>query len=254
MRWGSTPARPCSRYRPTFPSTVADMSSMPVSHYDPRTCCRTPPRSPDGPTGSADHLQHLPSKTLVIFPSFELMERALVAGLSSALPPGAIIESRRLALGDLWRPVEGIRKKDERAGLILGVAGGRAVEGVDYSEENLEAVVLAGIPFPARSAKREALAAFLDTLAPGEGEIRAFRVPAERAIAQAIGRLIRSEHDRGLLVIMYLRAWNSTDCSREWRTSTIFPNVAARFFGGRAKFYYVTLPTAKGRPAPSRNG
>ncbi|MGA7922969.1 MAG: ATP-dependent DNA helicase [Thermoplasmata archaeon] len=194
----------------------------------------------------ADHLQHLPSKTLVIFPSFELMERALVAGLSSALPPGAIIESRRLALGDLWRPVEGIRKKDERAGLILGVAGGRAVEGVDYSEENLEAVVLAGIPFPARSAKREALAAFLDTLAPGEGEIRAFRVPAERAIAQAIGRLIRSEHDRGLLVIMDPRGMEFDRLLEGVENLDYLPDVAARFFGGRAKFYYVTLPTAKG--------
>ena len=153
----------------------------------------------------ADILDALPVKTAVFFPSFDLMEKVLAAGLQSALPPGAVVESRRLATGDLWRAVEGF-KKEPGGGVLLGVTGGRIAEGVDFPDEELEAVVVVGIPYPRPTARRKALEAFLDRSTGGHGWEYSHEAPAQRAILQAIGRMIRSENDRGIGIIVDRRA------------------------------------------------
>ncbi len=152
----------------------------------------------------AEILQALPVKTAVFFPSFELMERVLAAGLQSALPPRAVVESRRVSMGDLWRSVE-MFKHDPGGSVLLGVTGGRIAEGVDFPDEELEAVVVVGIPFPRPTAKREALRAFWEK-ETGRGWEYAMEAPAQRAILQSLGRLIRSENDRGIAVILDKRA------------------------------------------------
>ncbi|HYK92464.1 MAG TPA: ATP-dependent DNA helicase [Thermoplasmata archaeon] len=149
-------------------------------------------------------LQSLPVKTAVFFPSFELMERVLAAGLHSDLPPRAVIESRRVSMGDLWRSVE-VFKHDPGGSVLLGVTGGRIAEGIDFPDEELEAVVVVGIPFPRPTAKREALRAFWDR-ETGRGWEYAMEAPAQRAILQSIGRMIRSEHDRGIAIVLDRRA------------------------------------------------
>jgi DNA excision repair protein ERCC-2 len=152
----------------------------------------------------AEILQELPVKTAVFFPSFDLMERVLAAGLQSALPPGAVVESRRLAIGDLWRAVEGF-KKEPGGGVLLGVTGGRIAEGVDFPDEELEAVVVVGIPYPKPTARREALRRFIDQT-NGHGWEYCHEAPAQRQILQSVGRMIRSENDRGIAIIVDRRA------------------------------------------------
>jgi DNA excision repair protein ERCC-2 len=152
----------------------------------------------------AEVLQALPVRTAVFFPSFEMLERVLSAGLQSALPPNAVIETRRATMGDLWRSIEGF-KRGSPEGVLLGVSGGRIAEGVDFPDEELEAVVIVGIPYPKPTAKREALRRFLDGTT-GHGWAYAIEAPAQRAILQALGRMIRSENDRGLGIILDHRA------------------------------------------------
>ena len=149
-------------------------------------------------------LQSLPVKTAVFFPSFELMQRVLESGLQSQLPGNVFIEYSKLPMGDLWRSIEGW-KKDPEGTILLGVAGGRLSEGIDYPSQELEAVVLVGIPYPRPTAKREALRQFLDATT-GKGWEYTVEAPAARAILQACGRMIRSEHDRGIAIVLDRRA------------------------------------------------
>jgi DNA excision repair protein ERCC-2 len=146
----------------------------------------------------------LPVKTAVFFPSFRLMERVLAAGLGSTLAPGAVVETRALSTSDLWRSVEGF-KHAEGGGLLLGVTGGRIAEGIDFPDEELEAVVAVGIPFPRPTAKRDALRRYLD-VTTGRGWEYCVLAPAQRALLQAFGRMIRSEHDRGIAIVLDRRA------------------------------------------------
>ncbi|MGI0130721.1 MAG: ATP-dependent DNA helicase, partial [Thermoplasmata archaeon] len=149
-------------------------------------------------------LQSLPVKTAVFFPSFELMQRVLESGLQSQLSGNVFIEYSKLPMGDLWRSIEGW-KKDPEGTVLLGVAGGRLAEGIDYPNQELEAVVLVGIPYPRPTAKQQALRRFLDATT-GKGWEYTMEAPAARAILQACGRMIRSENDRGIAIILDRRA------------------------------------------------
>jgi DNA excision repair protein ERCC-2 len=164
---------------------------------DPRAIARLSDRL-------AEVLETLPVKTAVFFPSFDLLQKVLEAGLQAHLPGNVFIEYSRIPMGDLWRSIEGW-KKDPEGSVLLGVAGGRLSEGIDYPDEELEAVVIVGIPYPRPTARREALRAYLDATT-GKGWEYAMQAPAQRAILQACGRMIRSENDRGIAIILDRRA------------------------------------------------
>ena len=192
----------------------------------------------------AEVLLNLPVKTAVFFPSFDLMERVLAAGLAGALPPTAVIESRRLPMGDLWRSIEGL-KKEPGGGVLLGVTGGRIAEGVDFPDDELEAVVVVGIPYPRPSAKREALRAYLDSTV-GHGWEYAVEAPAQRAILQALGRMIRSENDRGIGIILDRRAASFASALPGLAPVGDLGATARAFYGRRARWNRVA-PAAPGK-------
>ncbi len=179
-------------------------------------------------------LQTLPVKTAVFFPSFELMHKVLEAGLQSQLPGNVFIEYNKIPMGDLWRSVEGW-KKDPEGTILIGVAGGRLSEGIDYPDEELEAVVLVGIPYPRPTAKREALRRYLDATS-GKGWQYTMEAPAQRAILQATGRMIRSEHDRGIAIILDRRATSFASVLPGLEPLKNLAEVTRAFYGRRARW------------------
>jgi len=108
--------------------------------YDPSVTTRFEEirNDPRAVTRLADRLvevlETLPVKTAVFFPSFDLLQKVLEAGLQSQLPGNVFIEYSRVPMGDLWRSIEGW-KKDPEGTVLLGVAGGRLSEGIDYPDE-----------------------------------------------------------------------------------------------------------------------
>lgn len=199
----------------------------------------------------AEILQCLPVKTAVFFPSFELMERVLAAGLQSALPARAVIESRHLSMGDLWRSVE-VFKHDPGGSVLLGVAGGRIAEGVDFPDEELEAVVVVGVPFPRPTARREALRAFWDA-ETGRGWEYAMEAPAQRAILQSIGRLIRSDNDRGIAIIVDKRAPIFSAVLPELAPLGDLEKEARAFYGKRVRWASRPMPAGASSPPSAHN-
>jgi DNA excision repair protein ERCC-2 len=193
-------------------------------------------------------LELLPVKTAVFFPSFQLMDRVLAAGLAAQLPRGAVVESRTLSMGDPWRLIDGF-KRASGAGALLGVAGGRIAEGIDFPEEALEAVVLVGVPFPKPTARRNALRQFLDEKTPGRGWEYAVRAPAQRAILQSLGRMIRSAHDRGIGVILDRRATQFADALPGLAALTGFGEAAREFYGRRTRLRWTRAAGTAASPA-----
>ncbi len=186
-----------------------------------------------------DVLTELPVKTAAFFPSFSLLDRFLARGLSSELPRGAVMESRRMPSEQLWNLVEGF-KRSPGAGLLLGVCGGRVAEGIDFPDEELESVILVGIPFPRPTARREALIRYLDHLT-GRGWEYGMVAPARRALLQALGRMIRSEDDRGLGIILDRRAAQFADALPGLKPLVSVRDEVERLFLGRRR---------SGRPPP----
>jgi DNA excision repair protein ERCC-2 len=83
--------------------------------------------------------------------------------------------------------------------------GGRVSAGIDFPDRELEVAVIVGIPYPRPTAKQKALQYYYD-IKFGKGWDYTVKAPTARRMLQSIGRLIRSEHDRGVAVILDRRA------------------------------------------------
>lgn len=94
-----------------------------------------------------------------------------------------------------------------RAGVFFCVMGGSVAEGIDFPGEELCFAVIVGIPYPPPSLEIKAMKDLYDSkYGPGAGWKFTSEVPAVRKMRQAIGRLIRTETDRGMAVILDNRA------------------------------------------------
>ncbi|MDO5861583.1 MAG: ATP-dependent DNA helicase [Thermoplasmata archaeon] len=123
--------------------------------------------------------------------------------------------------------------RSRRDGVLFCVMGGKFAEGIDFPGDELCFAVIVGIPYPPPSLEQKAMSDMFDArYGPGKGWTYCSAVPAQRKIKQAIGRLIRTETDRGMAVILDNRA------SRLARELDAVPTKdpvgdAARFFSGR---------------------
>ncbi len=156
----------------------------------------------------AEHISSIvssiPSSTIVFYPSYAVMERISSRTRLSIGGRRVMFERRDMGQGDFMRVVSDFKSTPGKA-LMHAIAGGRISEGIDFPGEELEVAVIAGIPYPKPTAKQRAFQHFCE-LRFGDGWERAVKAPTTRKLLQAIGRLIRSEEDRGVAVILDRRA------------------------------------------------
>lgn len=99
------------------------------------------------------------------------------------------------------------RFKNGRDGVFFSVMGGSIAEGMDFPGDELSLAIIIGIPYPPPSLEGDALSEMYDLrFGRGSGWKYVSEAPATRKIKQAIGRLIRTETDRGMCVILDKRA------------------------------------------------
>ena len=137
--------------------------------------------------------------TAVFFPSYSLMERFISDNVPALLNREIYYERRDMPQSELMEQVTEFRCNE--GGILFAVTGGRISEGLDFPGRELELAIIVGIPYSRPSAKQDALIRYCQTRY-GKGWDTAVKVPAVRKIRQAIGRLIRSEKDRGIAVIL----------------------------------------------------
>ncbi|MFX0116010.1 MAG: ATP-dependent DNA helicase, partial [Candidatus Hodarchaeota archaeon] len=104
-----------------------------------------------------------------------------------------------------------LKKLGRESGLVLmGVSGGIFAEGIDLSGEALHGVIIVGPALPAISAEQELLRDYFEkTRGKGMGFKYAYRNPGMTRVVQAAGRVIRSETDRGVVVLVGQRFSNA---------------------------------------------
>ncbi len=131
--------------------------------------------------------------TAIFFPSYSILKKIMnIVSLDS------LVEEKGMKQHVLFDMVDKFRRE---GGSILSVFGGRLSEGLDFPGKQLEIVVIAGIPYPKPTARVKALERYYDYKL-GNGWDYVFKMPAEIKMRQAIGRLIRSEDDRGVAIIL----------------------------------------------------
>jgi DNA excision repair protein ERCC-2 len=136
--------------------------------------------------------------TLVFFPSYNMMSK-MRPFLERDIKKNMYWEESRqqkktmLALS---------RFRNGRDGVFFTVMGGSIAEGIDFPGDELCFAIIVGIPYPPPTMEIKAMSQMFDKkYGLGTGWKYTSEVPALRKIKQAIGRLIRTETDRGMAVI-----------------------------------------------------
>ena len=86
----------------------------------------------------------------------------------------------------------------------FAVMGGFFAESIDLVGERLTGAAIVGVGFPQISLEREIIKAYFDKV-DGSGYAFAYQVPGMIKVLQAAGRVIRSEHDKGVVLLIDTR-------------------------------------------------
>ncbi len=138
--------------------------------------------------------------TLVLFPSYEQLSSYEDIAKEARVP--IHMEERGMDQAKLMRTLDAFRSSTSA---FFAVAGGRVGEGLDFPNRELEVVAIVGIPYPKPTAALRALVNYYDWKFQRGWEY-VVHAPATRRLLQSIGRLIRSETDRGIAIILDRRA------------------------------------------------
>ena len=146
-------------------------------------------------------INHFDGNIALFFPSYKLLN-SILDEFNVKKP--VYREYQGMNQEELMSTVESF--KSERGAILAGVMGGRLSEGIDYPDTTLEMAIIVGIPYPSPGARQEALQHYYDIMFDGRGWKFAVESPAIRKLLQAAGRVVRSETDKGLIVIADNRA------------------------------------------------
>lgn len=133
------------------------------------------------------------------FPSFEFLERVL--GEFDAPEGFRVLRQERYAPPEAVEELLTELKSGGKPAIVFGVQGGVFSEGVDYPGDMLIGAFVVGPPLPVFSLEREEMRSFYEETFSA-GFDYAYTYPAMAKAVQAAGRVIRSERDRGLIVLM----------------------------------------------------
>jgi len=146
----------------------------------------------------AGMLHRRPGRYMAFFPSFEYMEQ-----VSAALAIPHQKQARQMteeARRDFLAPyVPGGEPV-----LSLCVLGGIFAEGIDLPGDALDGVAVVGVGLPQMNLFQQTLEAYYRRTL-GDGFLYAYVIPGMQKVAQAVGRVIRSEEDVGEALLMDMR-------------------------------------------------
>lgn len=97
--------------------------------------------------------------------------------------------------------LDNFKSYGEESLIGLAVLGGMFSEGIDLQGEQLSGVICVGVGLPGISPERQLLAEYSES-SLGPGFLFAYVFPAFQRIRQASGRLIRSETDKGFVLLI----------------------------------------------------
>jgi DNA excision repair protein ERCC-2 len=142
-------------------------------------------------------LSHPRSNVLTLFPSYAFLD-----AVHDRLPvvPHTVIAQRPGVNDAEQREVLAALRSGEPH-LLLAVLGGIFAEGVDYPGEMLSQVIVVSPGLPQFNLERELLKGYYQEFYE-HGFGYAYLIPGLTRVVQAAGRLLRSEEDRGVIVVM----------------------------------------------------
>ena len=153
---------------------------------------------------------------MAFVPSYAIMDQ--ISGKLIKSEADIICQTPEMREEDRDRFLGEFKKERDRSLLAFCIAGGIFGEGVDLTGECLIGVIILGVPLPQVSFEQKILSDYFDKKY-GEGFNYAYLYPAVNKVLQSAGRLIRTETDRGVIVLLddrYLRVDYRGLFPKEW--------------------------------------
>ena len=179
-----------------------------------------------------------PGNYLAFLPSYVMMDE--VAKALSPLTDGRITIVRQrpgMRENERERFVAHFREPHATGASLLGlcVLGGIFGESIDLPGETLVGVVVVGTGMPKATSEREVIRDYFDAKG-GKGFAYAYTYPGLNKVLQAAGRLIRTEEDRGVVLLLddrFLESELQEAFPKEWKdvqtcTLKTMPGLLAR--------------------------
>ena len=139
---------------------------------------------------------------LVLFPSYRFL--TAVAGRMPVTRSRLLVQRPDLTAFERQQLLEALVSPPPGGTLLFAVSGGMYAEGVDYPGDLLSAVYVVSPALPQVSFERELLRRYFEDNEEA-GFDYAYLQPGMTRVVQAAGRLIRSEHDRGVIALLCAR-------------------------------------------------
>lgn len=137
----------------------------------------------------------------VFCPSYEYMS-TLHAAFSAAHPEiDTLLQKKNASLSERDAFLSRFTEEPERTLVGFAVTGGVFAEGIDLVGTRLIGAAVVGVSLPQPSPERDAMAAYYDDLYEA-GREYAYTYPGMNRVLQAAGRVIRTESDRGVLLLI----------------------------------------------------
>jgi DNA excision repair protein ERCC-2 len=136
---------------------------------------------------------------IAFFPSFDFLERVLQL-LRAPKGMRVIKQNRYMKNDDVESILDGLRSLEQPT-LLMAVQGGVFSEGVDYPGDMVIGAFVVGPPLPNFDFERESIKAYYQEKYQ-KGFDYAYTYPAMAKAVQSAGRVIRSEQDKGVIILM----------------------------------------------------
>jgi len=147
-----------------------------------------------------------PTNTGIFAASFEVLNSLLSEGLENSLLKPLFYEKRGMTSKVNEKLVSDFKACGDKGGAVfLGVQGGRTSEGVDFPGNQMNSVVVAGVPYAEPTPRVKAQIEYYDKCFPGFGREYGYVLPAMKKASQAAGRPIRTLNDRGAIIFLDYR-------------------------------------------------
>jgi DNA excision repair protein ERCC-2 len=159
----------------------------------------------------AEVVNATPANIGIFAASYNVLQGLLDAGLADHVSKPLLVEERVTSSSKNDRLIKNFKTHSKKGGaVLLGVQGGRNSEGGDFPGDQMNAVIVVGIPYGRPTKRTETLIKYYESQFPGKGKLYGYYLPAHRRMCQAAGRAHRLVTDKAAVIFM------------DWRVSTAF--------------------------------
>ncbi len=138
---------------------------------------------------------------IAYFPSYEYMTAVYRAFSTLGVDCAVILQKSGMSYRERERFIQIFRERMHPTIVGFCVLGGMFSEGIDLAGESLIGSIIVGTGMPMLSAERNIMAAYYDEKTE-HGHEFAYTCPGMNKVLQAAGRVIRSENDKGVIVLI----------------------------------------------------